>query len=495
MKNPLNPYLDLEPGHDHEHSHACCDHGGETVSRRSMLKAGAGAALAGATAVTGAGSVMAQQGQGPAVITGWRPETEGMVFKALVRDPRSTNPASIVDVRMNAIDPFQVVLKVQATQACYTIVGDLDPDNLQTIKAGTALTDMPYALGHGAVGIVEEVGPMVKRVKKGDYAMLALGGTCGQCYNCLRGRANSCHSGSERPPVVVGTLSDGSPVGGNLAGCAEYIVGWEESIVPVFSNVPAVELASLTCPMACGLGMAMVRSPVDFGSTVAVFGAGPIGLSAVMGAKLMGAGQIIVVEPIRYRRELALQNGATDLVDPNDFSSGTDMNNYIRSLVGNFESDRPFAGGRRANTRAPDFIIEAIGGEKFPPRVERYAREPHGVEALQNVFDLCPIGGLMRTSGHGYRDDMRLDFWAGAWANGSKHHEGGNMAGLNTLRELPRWMRMMENGQINGSALVGTVSSLENWREAFEAAAYRTAITGIITPHGPEWGPVTPTTA
>ncbi|MBI4265290.1 MAG: alcohol dehydrogenase catalytic domain-containing protein [Acidobacteria bacterium] len=395
---------------------------------------------------------------------------------------------------MNPIDPHQVVVKVQAAQGCYTIVGDLDPDNLQTVKAGTALTDMPYALGHGAVGIVEEVGPMVKRVKKGDYAMVCLGGTCGQCYQCLHGRSNACQSNVGRKPIVVGTLSDGSPVGGNLAGCAEYVVAWEESMLPVFASVPAVELASLTCPMACGLGMAMVRSPIEWGSSVAVFGAGPIGLSSVMGARLMGASQIIVVEPIRYRRELALKNGATYALNPNDFEDGAALVAHIKGMVG-YESERPFAGGRSAARRGPDFIIEAVGGEKFPPRVERYAREPHGIEVLQNVFALCPAGGMMRTCGWGYTPDMKVTFWAGDWANGSKHQTGGNMAAINTLRDIPRWIRMMEAKELNGAAVVGTVSSLDRWKDAFEACGYRTAITGIVTPNGPTSGPPSPTTA
>lgn len=492
--NPMNPYaFDPEPDHTDASESDVATVASESLSRRSMLKTGAGALIGGSAAMLGGGTAFAQ-GQAPAVFTGWRPQTAGMKFKALVRDPRTKNSADLVDVRMNPIDPFQVVLKVQAAQVCYTVVGDLDPDNLETIKAGTALTEMPYALGHGAVGIVEEVGPGVKRVKKGDYAMVALGGTCGQCYSCLHGRINGCQSNVGRKPIVVGTLSDGSPVGGNLAGCAEYIVAWEESMLPVFAKVPAVELASLTCPMACGLGMAMVRSPIEFGSTVAVFGAGPIGLSAVMGARLQGAGQIIVVEPVKYRRDLALKNGATHAVDPNDFKDGPALVAHMREMVGSYESNRPFAGGRGAAARGPDFIIEAVGGEKFVPKVERYAREPHGIEALQNVFDLCPAGGMMRTCGWGYKPEWKVNFWVGAFSNGAKHHTGGNMAAINTLRDLPRWIRMMETKELNGSALVGKVVPLDRWKEAFEACGYRTSITGIITPNGNTWGPVSANT-
>src|SRR6185295_18288633 len=107
---------------------------------------------------------------------------------------------------------------------------------------------------------------------------------------------------------------------------------------------------------------------------------------SVMGSRLQGAGQIILVEPIRYRRELALKNGATHVVDPNDFKDGAALVAHLREMTGNFESNRPWVGGRGPAGRGPDFIIEAVGGEKFPPKVERYAREPHGIEALQNVY-------------------------------------------------------------------------------------------------------------
>ena len=75
----------------------------------------------------------------------------------------------------------------------------------------------------------------------------------------------------------------------------------------------------LTCVGGCGLGMTMTKCPVDVASDVVIFGAGPVGLSSVQGAKLKGATRIIVVEPIAYRRGLALKLGATAVVDPNQY--------------------------------------------------------------------------------------------------------------------------------------------------------------------------------
>src|SRR4030095_16655473 len=98
---------------------------------------------------------------------------------------------------------------------------------------------------------------------------------------------------------------------------------YQEKCVPVFNDLTSAELSMLTCVGNCGLGMTMTRVPVEPASDVVIFGAGPVGLSAVQGARIKGASRIIVVEPIRYRREIALKLGATDVVDPNQYRERT----------------------------------------------------------------------------------------------------------------------------------------------------------------------------
>ena len=87
----------------------------------------------------------------------------------------------------------------------------------------------------------------------------------------------------------------------------------------------------------------------------------------------------------------------------------------------------------------------------------------------------------MRTCGVGFPQNATVTFPAGRWSNATKDHAGGNLAGVQMMRDLPRWTRLFETGQFDGDALVGTAVPLDRWREALEAAAYRTAITGIVT--------------
>jgi S-(hydroxymethyl)glutathione dehydrogenase / alcohol dehydrogenase len=250
-------------------------------------------------------------------------------------------------------------------------------------------------------------------------------------------------------------------------------------VVPIFTKHSAAELANLSCVAMTGLGMTMLRAPIEPGSSVVIFGAGPVGLSAVQGAHIMGASTIIVVEPIQYRRELALKVGAHAAVDPNIEGDSAALLTKLRSLTAS-ATDRPFAGGRNPAQNGPDFVIEAVGGERFIPKAERYTPEPHGLGVLQQVYQLCPPGGWMRTCGVGYPDGSTVTFPA-AWANTTKNHAPGNLAGVNVKRDLPRFARLMETDQFNGNALVGVHVPLDRWKQALEAAAYRTAITGIVT--------------
>ena len=457
--------------YDSDHEQA--DAGNTSFSRRDLLRHGTAALIGGGAAVLGGAPAFAQAGAQAAapakgVFADWRPETAGRKFRALVRYRTSLDVQTLT---LNAIHPRQVVTRVEAAQACYTMLNALNP-SIPVMNAAI--------FGHGAIGIVEEVGPLVKRVQKGDRVLIVVTGQCGECFQCLRGKAANCQAGFNRPALPAATMADGTPVIGNLGGFAELIVSWEEMTIPIFSKHPAVELANLSCVSMTGLGMTMVRAPIDAGSNVVVFGAGPIGLSAVQGARIQGASQIIAVEPIRYRRDLALKVGAHAALDPNAFPDSAALITRLREMTAP-QTDRPFAGGRNPAAGGPDFVIEAVGGERFVPRAERYAREPNGIEVLQSVYTLCPGGGTMRTCGVGHPMGTTVTFGAGGWSNSSKNHVPGNLAGVQMKRDLPRWTRFFETGQFDGKSLVGVAVPLDRWREALEASAYRSAITGIVT--------------
>ena len=225
---------------------------------------------------------------------------------------------------------------MQACQTCYSTTGQM------TGNAQNAIVT-----GHGGVGIVEEVGRLVKRVKPGDQVILATTPNCGVCQNCLGGRGDVCNT--RLPAIPNATMADNTPVYMDAppvgpAGYVEFIVLDEDWCVPVFTKVPPV-LSMLSCVGGTGLGLAMCRFPIEAGSDVAVFGLGPLGVSAVQGARIQGAKTIIGGDRIKYRRDLATKVGATHVLDPNALRG----NDLIAKIPSSRQTSSPSDDGTRAS--------------------------------------------------------------------------------------------------------------------------------------------------
>ncbi len=452
------------------------------VSRRDLLKQGAAATLGGAAVLGRSTPAVAQA---PAVATGTR-RMAGTRFRALVQRPGQ--PCAVETLVLRELQPGQAVIRVQAAQACYTIVGALSaspiPAGIAGVPGGApGAPPSAVSVGHGSVGIVEQVGSGVDRVQVGDRVIVAANPACGNCWMCLHGRGDGCTTGANRTRLPVADTTDGQPIGGT-GGFSEFAVAFEEWLVPLNTTVSAEEL-SIFCDVASvGLGLATRRMPVEQGTDVLVLGAGPLGLSAVQGARIQGASQIIVVEPIRYRRELAMKVGATTVIDPN-VDRGTnnqDLIAKIRTLCKQ-GMERSLSGGRGPNPNAygPMYTLEAVGGDRFPPKAET-GPDPTGVESLQLAWAICPSGGVIRTCSVGHGPQATVTFPAGQWSNAMKTHLPGNWAGVNVMRDLPQFVRLVESGRFDARALVGRTFSLDQARDALQVAADRTAITTIVTP-------------
>ena len=442
-------------------------------SRRRMLKSAAAVVGGGAAALFGRAPILAQ-GPNPAAIAAAEAQrqgpgrTAGMKFRALVRHGNSLTTESLT---LGPIHPQQVVIRNQAAQTCYTTTAALNTTNAPA-NANVA--------GHGGVGIVEEIGSQVKRVQVGDQVVMSITPHCGACANCLNGRGDIC-SMFGRPLIPSATMADGTPVmmANGPSGYSEYLVTWEEFVVPVFTNVPPVELSLLACVSACGLGLAMCRFPIEAGSDVVVFGLGPVGISAVQGARIQGATRIIGIDPIKYRRDLALKLGATAVLDPN-VDKGNDLIAKIQTLTADVVPQGRFFAGQRRGT-GPMYVLEAVGGTRFPlPRTVESPTDMTGVEALQQCYTVVRGGGYVRTCSVGHPMGATVTFPAAAWANSSKTHVPGNFAGVQALRDIPRFVKLIEKGLFDAKSLVGATYPADKMREALQAAADRSVISSII---------------
>ena len=450
----------------------------QTMSRRRALK-NAGIAAIGSGAVLLGGSPLNAQGGAPAIVTNTQ---AGRRFKAFVKATTAEIP-TVVEVTARGLTGNQVLLRVEAAQTCYTSID-------QVLIPGTP-TAQATIVGHGGVGIVEAIGPQVISTRVGDRVILNLHGACGRCFNCLNMRSDKCRSGQAGPQQPIANMANGTPVFGRTGAMSELAITGEEMVTPLFTTVSGPEIAMLTCVGGCGLGMTMTNAPVDVASDVVIFGAGPVGLASIMGAKVKGASRIIVVEPIQYRRDLALKLGATDVVDPNQYKGRTPIPNagatadhfkdelvdHLREMTKE-KNDRIWAGAGR---NGPHHVIEAVGGDKMKPRTHPQGPDPTGVRVLNQCWELGSSIGSIVTCSVGHPSNAFVQIPAAQWADGAKHHWPGTGGGTNDRRDSPRYVRLMETGQINMKATVGKTFPLSQTKEAYQECADRTVISTVVT--------------
>jgi S-(hydroxymethyl)glutathione dehydrogenase / alcohol dehydrogenase len=398
------------------------------------------------------------------------------------------NRPSVVELTARGLTGNQVLLRVQAAQTCYSNIDQVLKNDERTGSA------TPSIVGHGGVGIVEAVGPAVMSTRVGDRVILNLHAACGRCWNCLNMRSDKCRAGAAGPAPVVATLADGTGVVGRTGAMSELAITGEEYVTTVFTDISGPEIAMLTCVGGCGLGMTMTNAPVEPASDVVIFGAGPVGLSAVMGAKVKGASRIIVVEPIPYRQEIARKLGATDVVDPNRYTERTRIPNpsangdrfkdalveHLREMTRQ-KTDRVWSGGGR---NGPDHILEAVGGDTWKPRRHPQGPDPTGVTVLNQCWELCSSIGTLVTCSVGQPRDAFVSLPASQWADGAKHHWPGTGGGTNDRRDSNRYIRLAETGQINLKALVGRTYPLAETPAAYEIIADREVVATVILPNG-----------
>ena len=456
------------------------------LSRRKLLQHGA---AAGGAALLTAGAVPASA-QSPAVVTRRR-------FKAWISRGTGPGRTTLHDVTLRPIAGRQVVVRTEATNLCYSNVPSVlglqplvpsgaAPSPLAIASGTRQMNEMAVIQGHGGIGIVEAVGPDVRRVQTGDRVLVSGTPQCGSCYHCLRGRADMCQFLSAIGAddlVPIADLSDGTPVFENshIGGLAELMVTFEEWVVPVFTKATAVDLGmALSCVSVAGLGATLSPSlaPVEAGSTVAVVGCGPLGLSAVQGARIAGASTIIAIDPIRARREVARTVGATHVLDPN--AEGPQLVQRVRALAA-WPTDRLWAGGRNPGGRRPgagaDFVIEAAGADNATPKLER-SPDPTGVQAVQQAYQMCALGGHLITTS---LVRGNISFPGTQFTIGGVTHHPGQAGGANPMRDVPKFVRLLDEGQYNAKTLATTIAPLDRMLEAYEQVAYRTTITAIMT--------------
>ncbi|WP_421340169.1 S-(hydroxymethyl)glutathione dehydrogenase/class III alcohol dehydrogenase [Aeromonas veronii] len=355
-------------------------------------------------------------------------------------------PLSIEEVEVMPPQAGEVRVRIVATGVCHTDAFTLSGEDPEGV--------FPCILGHEGGGIVESVGEGVTSVKVGDHVIPLYTPECGECKFCKSGKTNLCQKirttqGKGLMPDGTTRFSkDGQPIYHYMGTStfSEYTVLPEISIAKVDPAAPLEEVCLLGCGVTTGIGAVMNTAKVKEGESVAIFGLGGIGLSAVIGARLAKAGRIIAIDINESKFELARKLGATDCINPNDYDKpiqevivertdgGVD---FSFECIGNVKvmraalecchkgwgesviigvagagqeiSTRPFQlvtgrvwrgsafGGVRGRSELPSYVQRYMQGEF---RLDDFITHTMGLEQINEAFDLMHQGKSIRTVIH-----------------------------------------------------------------------------------------------
>lgn len=282
-------------------------------------------------------------------------------------------------------DAGDVILRVTSTAICGS---DLH------ILSGAVPQTEPLIMGHEFMGIVEEVGPSVKRLKKGDRVVVPFPIACGHCFFCTHGASPHCENSNYEHYGPEGGLLDGKGgalfgytdlYGGYSGGQAEYVRVPYADISPriVPENLTDEQVLFLTDIFPTGWS-AIDWAQLKGGEVVAIFGSGPVGLMAQKAAWINGASRVIAIDPLNYRLEKAKQVNKVDTLNPHD----VDVVEAIRSMTGG---------------RGADVCVDAVGFEaerSFFERVKATLSMEKGTDkVIESCFKAVRRGGTVSIMG------------------------------------------------------------------------------------------------
>jgi S-(hydroxymethyl)glutathione dehydrogenase/alcohol dehydrogenase len=347
-------------------------------------------------------------------------------------------PLQIEEIEIDAPRAREVLVRTLAVGVCHSDLHVID---------GALPNPMPIVLGHEPAGIVEAVGSEVRHVAPGDRVIGCLSAFCGECEYCLGGRPHLCEGAATmRPEGDTPRLSKhGEPIHQfvHLSAFAERMLVHENALVKIREEIPPDRAALIGCGVTTGLGAALNRARVRAGASAAVIGCGGVGLAIIQGCRIAGAGRIIAVDVAEWKLELARRLGATDTVSP---AQGNPVAHVVEMTNGGV-----------------DYAFEAIGLPATVRQAVRMTRKG-GTTVMVGVV---PVGTSVELPGADIvlREKTIL----------------GCMMGSNRFRtDIPRYVELYRNGQLNLDDMISTRLSLDRVNDAFEAMRNGTVARSVV---------------
>lgn len=352
-------------------------------------------------------------------------------------------PMAIEMVEVGPLRPGDVLVKVAAASLCHT--------DLEVIEGQLGL-QLPAVLGHETAGHVAALGEGVTALAVGDPVVLSWNPHCGHCFQCSRGQPILCEPFLAHGPTALHfdgaprlACDDGSTLHQlmYLGGFAEYVVVPAQQAIRVPAAIPPDRACLLGCAVMTGFGGATHIARIEWGMTVMVIGTGAVGLAAVQGARLAGAGRIIAVDPNPARRAMAERAGAAVLCDP----TAEDSAALAKSLT---------AG------RGADVVIEAAGAA---------AGFRTSVEAVR------PGGQVVWLGKVGVQEDVAFRWGA---LMQEKRITRSSYGGARPAEDFPAMAQAWLDGRLDLDALITDRISLDQINEGFAALKRGEAIRSVV---------------
>ena len=362
--------------------------------------------------------------------------TKAVVLKS-VREP-----LSVETLELEGPQEDEVAIKMVASGVCHSDY---------SVYNGTISFKTPEVLGHEGAGIVDKVGSAVTTVTPGDHVVLSYIPQCGKCFFCTVGQPNLCEISSftregTLPNGHRPIVREGSPIPQmtGLGTMSEYSVVHETSVVPIDPSIPLDKAALVGCGVMTGVGAAINTAKVEPASSVAVFGAGGIGLNVIQGSAIAGANMIIAVDTNPLKFDFAKEFGATHTVNAQDADSVV----AIQELTGG---------------RGADYTFEAIGN----------------THVMRQAFESARRGGTVAIIGIAPSEtEFRIP--AVSLVRDQKQVIGSYYGSTRQRVDLPRMINLYRSGKLKLDELITKTYSIDEVQQAFDDLSVGKNARGVL---------------
>jgi len=354
-----------------------------------------------------------------------------------------SKPLAIETLELDAPGPGEVLIRVAAAGLCHSDLSVINGDRPRPT---------PMALGHEAAGIVEELGPGVSDLARGDHVVCVFVPSCGHCEPCSEGRPALCEPGAAANGA--GTLlsggrrlrrQDGSPVHHHLgvSGFAEYATVSRRSLVKIDPELPLAEAALFGCAVLTGVGAVVNTARFPAGSSAAVIGLGGVGLASVLGAVAAGARDVVAIDLDDQKLAFARQLGATATVNARDADAVDQVKGATRGGV--------------------EYAFELAGS----------------VRALELAYKITKRGGMTVTAGLP-PPTATMPLPAVNLVAEERTLKGSYIGTAVPSRDIPRYIQLYRRGRLPIDRLMSGTLALDDINEGFDRLHDGKAIRQVV---------------